>query len=537
MDSRRFLIRPIFQVFSVLLSGWLLYLAFPPFALSFAAWFALVPLLVFLRTSRPAWAFSGAFLSGFVFTFLYVYWLTFADGFPWLGLFSIALYTAFFFGIFGILFSFTSLKLPRTVFLFSAFLWVSVEYLRSNLSFLSIPLGLVGFSQHGNLPLLQLASIASVYGISFLVLMVNAILAEGVILLFHCREVPGKNRGRQLSGMAIVSVFLLGSVYFWGSLRIQSTEERAMDLMKVSIIQPNIPQEEKWDPAHKTDILETYREMTMEASREKPDLIIWPEASTPGYLKRDLEISGTVINLLDLTGIPLLLGSSSHAKINRDGQKKWRLKNSAFLMVQSDHIAGEYNKTILLPFAEYVPMEEKVPWPAWMVPEKGYFIPGTERSVFTLPKGEFGVVICWENLFSEHIRGFVKNGAEFMVNLTNEAWFKNSAGSRNLLSISVFRAVENGMTLVRAANTGISAIIGPTGRILGQVEGEKGDSVMVRGILTVNVPGPASQTFYTLHGDIFAKMCSGVSAVVVVSALLNFWTRKKDSTERCKSRL
>jgi apolipoprotein N-acyltransferase len=176
-------------------------------------------------------------------------------------------------------------------------------------------------------------------------------------------------------------------------------------------------------------------------------------------------------------------------------------------------IISSYDKMRLLPFGEYLPLEGQFSWPRWLAPQHGNFIAGTVPTVFELPQGRFGVVICWENLFSGVFRQFVTAGAQFMVNLTNESWFDKTAHSKQILSMSVFRAVEHRIALLRVANTGITCLIDPLGRVQARVKDAEGQDQMVAGILTVAVPAPLGPTFYTRYGDVFAYVC--LSAVVL----------------------
>jgi apolipoprotein N-acyltransferase len=144
---------------------------------------------------------------------------------------------------------------------------------------------------------------------------------------------------------------------------------------------------------------------------------------------------------------------------------------------------------------------------------------GENPKIFTLPEGNFGVTICWENIFSGLVRRFVQGGAQFMVNLTNEARFGKSTVSRQFLSFSVFRAIENGVSVVRSGNSGISSIIDPFGRIRARLKDENGDEVMVKGVLTASVPPPAGQTFFTRYGDIFAITIASIAVLLFLSAL------------------
>jgi apolipoprotein N-acyltransferase len=504
------------------LSGIMLYSIFPPLELSFLAWIVLVPVLIPLCFQEYPSGFLMTVLMGVTLSTLHIQWLTDVPGFPISGLLLITVFAGIFFGLFGIFFLFFVKHTDWPIILFGPVLWVAIEYFRSNLSFLSMPWGLLGHSQFDRLAIIQISSITSVYGISFLIVIVNCALAQFVLwvinrynkIIFKCHS------SKIVFISAIIGLSALVIVYFFGNYQVKKVSKNKNGILTASLIQGNIPQEEKWDPKFRSKILARYRKLTLEASQENPDLIIWPESATPGYLENKQTIYQIVKNLSHKIGIPILLGSASHAKIKRGEKKIKKLKNGAFLMDSNGRIVAKYYKMKLLPFAEYLPLEGRLPWPRWLVPQRGYFIPGKKFSVFKHPKGRFGVVICWENLFPNLFRKFVTEGSQFMVNLTNEAWFGKTVASKQIISMSVFRAVENRVSLLRVANTGISALIDPLGRIQKRVLDENGNDVMVTGIITVLVPGPIGETFYTEHGDLFAITCTFVTTLMIVMALL-----------------
>ena len=177
------------------------------------------------------------------------------------------------------------------------------------------------------------------------------------------------------------------------------------------------------------------------------------------------------------------------------------------------------HKIHLLPFGEYLPAKGSIPWRMIGVkPVQGY-TPGKEFTVLELPPYRFGAPICWENIFPYIVRNFVKNGAQFIINITNAAYFGRTAAPYQVLSMAVFRAVENRVYLARAANIGISCIIDPFGRVVDRVKNEKGEDIFVRGVLTGTIIPQDSKTFYTRYGDVFAWLCVAVVSIFVLIAL------------------
>jgi apolipoprotein N-acyltransferase len=520
--ERGTLLKTILSTFAALLSALLLYASFPPLEMGFLAWIALIPILIAMHYARYLGAFLFAFLMGMVFAALHICWINVVPGLPIAAFLSIALYGGMFFGFFGLFLNIVTLRTRWPQFLIAPTLWIAIEYLRSNLFFLAIPLGLIGYSQHDNIPLIQVASFTSVYGISFLIVLVNGALAEGLLWLLNRRKPTTIKPASPLTIISSIagSLGIVLVLHLWGNHQVRMFDRNKKEILTASLIQGNIPQNEKWDSAFRKKIMARYRELTLKASQDNPDMIIWPETATPGYIKHDLFVYLSVRDLMRGIGIPILLGSGSSGKVTREGKKIYRLVNSAFLIDQRGRVLSSYDKMRLLPFGEHLPLEGRFPWPRWLVPKHETSIPGKYATVFQAPKGRFGVVICWENLFSDLFRKFVNGGAQFMVNITNEAHFGKTAAPYQLAAISVFRAVENRVSLLRVANTGISCLIDPIGRIKGKVMDEEGNDIFVSGVLTVSVPGPTGPTFYTKHGDVFVKVFTMVVIFFILSALV-----------------
>jgi len=195
--------------------------------------------------------------------------------------------------------------------------------------------------------------------------------------------------------------------------------------------------------------------------------------------------------------------------------------NSAFLVnVGRDSPRGQrYDKIKLLPFGEYVPAKGIIPWSKFKVDAVRGYEPGKEYTVFSLGNYRFSVPICWEIIFPNNVRLFVKNGAQFIVNITNAAYFGKTSAAYQVLAISTFRAVENRVYVAIAANIGVSGFIDPFGRIVSRVRDADGEDLLVRGVLTDTIIPLDEKTFYTLHGDIFVWFCFAVSAVFLLFCL------------------
>jgi len=403
------------------------------------------------------------------------------------------------------------------------FLWVSLEFFRSNFIFLSIPWALLGHSQYQNPLVIQPAAITGAYGISFLLAFVNAAITAGVLYLF---KLISKTSRLSLSLFSKKSVLTLIAAavgltfvfigYSWLSITVLPTTRS----IRVSVLQGNIDQEKKSNPSkYAKQIMQTYIDLTQAVADQKPKLVVWPEAATPGFVLKNMAHMNQIVPLIRATDAYFLIGSSEYPKFQK-GRKfdKEKFGNTALFFSPNGKVLGQYLKIHLVPFGETIPYEGIIPWPSFIVSKekKSFEIPGREFTLFDLENEKFGVLICWEVVFPDLFRTFVKNGAGFMLNITNEGWFGDTAAPHQMLAINVFRAVENRITLARAANTGISCFIDPTGRIYGRVEDRKGKATYVEGHLTREVNIYHEKTFYTRYGDVFVYCTLLVTGVLLI---------------------
>jgi len=287
--------------------------------------------------------------------------------------------------------------------------------------------------------------------------------------------------------------------------------------IKVAVIQGNIEQERKWNPRHRDSIMRTYTDLSGSGSVERPALIVWPETATPDSITRDPRLLAQVKRLAKETGAYLVLGSSHNQKFMKNKSGQLNYLNSAFVVSPNGEtpLLQQYDKIRLLPFGEYLPFKGIIPWSLIGVYELSTYTPGAKVTILEVPPFRFGVTICWENIFPDLVRQFVKNGAQFIVNITNEAWFGKTAAPYQFLSMSVFRAVENQVYVVRCANTGVSCFIDPHGRITHRVSDQSGGDIFVRGSLTSSVVPLQSRTIYTRYGDWFSPLCFLYCVVVL----------------------
>jgi len=487
-----------------LLSGVLLILVFPPFDCEILAWVAFVPLFFALKNSR--YSFLLGYLFGLVFFAGTLFWLTnvTSTGFLLLILY-LALYPAFF------TFIITKWNFAAKNF-FGAGLWILLEYIVTHL-LTGFPWLLLGYSQYQNLKLIQISSLFGVYIISGLIILINIGLSE---FLLKCRRIS-----------VSVSFLLLIVVFGFG---VYQEKESGLDKsspynsrassattkkIKISIIQGNIPSSLRWEPTSKEENLRTYLELTEKAIKNKLKLIIWPESAVNTYLKLDEPIRKTLLESVRGKNFYLVTGTLD--------SKKEKDFNSAFLISPGGEIVQTYDKIHLVPYGEFIPggrfpvLKRLVT--KFIISAAGFapdFSPGKNWTIFSLPAGNFATLICFEDIFPELSRRFTKKGANFLVNITNDSWFGTSGASQHFV-ISIFRAVENRRYLLRAANTGISGVIAPSGKILKRVE-KNGKSIFVSGFLNEEIRPSSSLSFYTKFGDTpLMLICLGLIIALITT--------------------
>jgi apolipoprotein N-acyltransferase len=499
------------EVLASVLSGILLILSFPNFDLEFLAWFALVPLFYSIEGKGLYVSFKFGFLTGFV-SFLGVfYWIIVAVNtygkVPFilsaLILLLLIIYLSLFIGAFTFLTRLIQVRSGMQTILFTPVLWAALEYLRSFL-LTGFPWGYLGHTQYLNLPFIQMADITGVYGLSFVTLLVNATL-YWVLHQWPKKTFPSKE--------VSLTIFILLIFLIYGYVKVRHVDRETMQNppLKVGLVQGNIDQSIKWDESFQLETLKIYRRLSMKVAEAKPDLIVWPETATPFFFQEAKEYQPIVLEIPEKTNAFLLFGTPFY-KIENG---KVDYYNSALLVSPSKELIGKYDKTHLVPFGEYIPLRTLLFFIESSIGEGiGNFRAGKGIANLPLPQGKFGVLICFEIIFPDLCRRFIKEGADFLVTITNDAWFGRTSAPYQHLAIATFRAIENRVFIARAANTGISAFIDPKGEIVKQ------GGIFTQEAMTGTIRLMKSKTFYTLYGDVFAWFCSGLSMILLGYALL-----------------
>jgi apolipoprotein N-acyltransferase len=499
-----------------LLSGALLALSFPRFGHPAFAWIALVPLLVALsvpalsgvegRRPSASRAVLLGLLTGVVYFVGTIYWTgavlrTFgglASPLALLAMLLLASYLALYPALTALVLSRLLQGVgPRAMLLVPA-VWVATEYLRGYL-FGGFPWVPLGNSQVTVLPVAQLASVLGVYGVSALVAFVNGSL--GYMLL-------ARGRARIVAGVA--AALTLAVVGGWGAWRVADGRlTRDGTSLRVGLIQGNIAQEDKWNPREARRIFTTYIAMTRDAVRRGAEFVVWPESSTPFMFEEDAAGGDTLRELAREVQVPILFGSD---QVDRSGDVI-RLYNSAFLLTPQGETGAVYRKIHLVPFGEYIPFKEWLSFVSPLVERLAEFAPGT--SAVTLPVGEHAVTtaICYEVVYPSLIRDAVLAGSQLLTTITNDAWYGSSSAPYQHFELASMRAIEQGRYLARSANTGISGIVDPYGRVvtrsgLFEEVGLVGDVRMLRG-----------RTMYAQVGDVIAYGALALTVFALVAVV------------------
>ena len=486
-----------------ILSALLLGLSFSFSSLWVLAWFAFIPLFLALENKTAKSAFILSYFTGVLFWAGAIYWLAHVT---LLGQTLLILYLALYFGIFGLIVSRPCIRFPL---LFVPALWVALEYLRGHL-FTGFPWALLGYSQYANLAFIQVADIGGVWMVSFLVMMVNVVIYQILGARFWVlgsRMSSTRVKIKYLWLPALLLIFTLIYGYYRLSpaplpVRLAGNTQHLTPI-KVSVIQGNIPQELKWEMASRDFIMEKYFDLTKQARSDDADLIIWPEASFPVVPEEEPLYYERLSLFIKKTGKPFLFG----AVTNRNGF----YYNSALMISGDGVLLDRYDKLHLVPFGEYIPFRSVFRSLETIVPI-GDITRGRYYTLFKIDnhkteiKSQFGVLICFEDVFPELARSFVNRGADFLVNITNDAWFGKSTEAYQHLAASVFRAVENRVNLVRSANTGISGFISPQGRVYA-LAAEGGNLTFVPGYKSQVILIHRQRSFYAGHADALVIFC------------------------------
>lgn len=542
-----------------------LYLSFPPIDLGYLAWIAFIPWFILIVTEERYVYLSALFIGATVF-FIHLSWLRYVTVGAWV---LLSLYCGAYFLLFTCCTRFIIFRLRLPFAIAAPCTWVALEFIRS--FFLSgFPWFFIGHTQYQNLPVIQIADITGVYGISFIIIMVNAGITDLIIRYAGYRRIVSSDtlatpiarssekgvfrsiRSSQREWfftekyfsclfptryslffcfICIIPVILITAVLSYGLFRLR--DYKPHEGPTVCVVQGNIPQDLKSQPTDEdqVDILKKYTDLSMSMRGKPIDLLVWPETMVPGILNIAPELTGRKIDVLSQLATAqlardlhtnLLFGAIA---LTFDGEDQVYF-NSAYYYNREGKLLDRYDKIHLVPFGEFTPLKEYFPFLSGLVPYEIGLTHGKKYILFhleTLAKEDFtfGASICYEDTVPSLIREFKRRGADFMLNITNDGWFRNSPELDQHLAIMVFRSVENRMCMVRAANTGISSFVAPDGTIYAKLTGPQGKYREIHGILTNRIKFIQGYcSFYTIYGDYFSIACMiALGSMLFIAAL------------------
>lgn len=488
-------------------SGAALALSFPNYNLWPLAWIALAMLILASQGARLPAAPVYGFLHGLAFYPIAVPWIAvvmrqYGNVGPWtsagiLGLMAIAggiICAVFSFGV-----ALASKRSAAWACLLAPFLWVTLEFARAHLPIIAFPWNLTGYAASANLPLAQLTTLTGIYGLSFLIAGWASLLAFAIL--------SGRHRAWQSLLMftgVIVLVAIGGRVFI---------PRDAPPRRIAHLVQTDFAQSESypasWMAEHASD-MNQLDEISVDAARRNPGLIVWPEVPAPftlqdpAFAARAQRIARDaggdfLVGVVDWKGGTVGIGDAS---------------NTAVLLGPSGERLFTYDKMHLVPFGEYVPLRNWLGFAGRLTADIGDFTPGATYAIGQIPGGRFGVFICYEAVFPDEVRRFTRRGAQLLINISNDGWFGRSAAPPQHLMMARIRAVENRRWLLRDTNNGYTVDVDPYGRIVARLAPD------VRGELDAPYNFRSGETLYVRFGDWFAWLCLIAAAGLFLAALM-----------------
>ena len=503
-------------------SGLLLALSFPPFPMRFLSAVALVPLLRYFivcagngdgdRKRYLKRGFWTGFIFGVSFFLILLFWVAnlipeSSARMPWLmvpALVLLVLYLSCYPALFSLAVSYLVKRFGANALFAAPGIWSVIELARSK--------GELGFSWGAMANALavypvaiQGASFYGLFGLSFVIVLVNVLLAFALF---------GHSNRRRLSSF-IAAVVVVAAHLGWGAREIARFDydagegERGID---VAVLQPNVDLGLKWNPAFRDTIFRQIEDMTVQAAGRGPRLVIFPETAAPVSMSNFPVYRQRLKNLSRESDVDILIGYVDHTFTG----ERWLGYNSAGLFDNEGRHRVQYNKVNLLPFGERIPFSQYIPALSRLNFGQANFEPGKLQTIFQSSVGKFGVLICFESAFSGYTRRYVQEGAQFLVNITNDGWFGSRRGPIQHAEMAILRAVENRVTLLRSANTGISMIVDPVGRVRKRID------LNVQGIILGQIHTPVERPVYCRYGHLVFSIMAvvNIAAVLLFSSLL-----------------
>lgn len=473
-------------------TGAALSLAFPRVSFWPIAWVGLTPLLIVLRGARPAKAAALGLAFGLGFFGALLSWVGVFGYAPWI---LLALIESLSVCLFGVLASIAYRSRRQWLVLLAVpALWTAIDWLRS-LGSLGFPWGYLAYSQAQNLPVVQITSLTGPWGLTFLIVLFSAALAS-----------PKARMLRSLA-VAVVAVAVVYSGGQWAMNRDTPPGER----IPVAVLQGAVDEDPRAPARQLRDqIVRVYTGLSREAAQRRPNLVVWPESSVPGDVIKNLQAREWLLSIARASRACILAGGPHY--IPASGSRPATNMNGAH-MVSPDGDLSSYYKVQLAPFGEFVPARKWLPFLDRYSPREADIMPGTKHNLLPAEFAKLGVMICFESAFPAIARRETADGADLLCVITREVFFGRTALAAQHHDMAVLRAVENGRCVVRSAESGISSIIDPRGRVLTRL------GLWERGVLHGEVEPRKGLTIYSRFGDWFVYLCCLTAVLGVGSGL------------------
>ena len=466
-----------------LFSGVCIGFSFPPF-FGFLSLFGIIPLIKLWKLSNIRDSAQYSYFAGLVANIISLYWIGLNSGAELLpvlaSLIAAVLYLSIFWALLGISSCYLLKKIKYGLYLIP-FAWVSMEFIRSY-GPLAFSWSNLTLTQSNFLPILQIMDVTGSEGVTFWVVFVN-------VFLFSIIQQRRINYYKD--SFLVILIFI---PLFFGSERIDSLGKSPWSKRSVSILQPNIDPNLKWEISFRDQLYTTMDSLNTIAYLNKPNLVLWPEAALPNYM-RVSSLKNKYLKLVQKESIPLMMGTLDYNTYS--GNQKY-FNGSIYFHNDEFQI---YHKIFLVPFAEYIPLSPNFPILNKLNFGQGNFNKGREYTIFPIDSISFSNMICYDISDPLLVRNFVKKGARFLTLEANVAWLQNSSGVRQFFELAKLRAIELRSGIAISANTGISGIINPLGEVVEKIDFDQ--QGVVKGDVFLN----KELTFYAKYGNIFAKFC------------------------------
>jgi apolipoprotein N-acyltransferase len=526
-------------------AGLLLAAAFPKIGIAGFAWVSPALLVYAAHRKNSGDAFRAGYVGGIMFWLASLYWLLLIPvaSFPILGWVALSAFMAVYFGIWTWLLGGkigTGTWAQRNLWsLAGAAVWVGLEIFRSH--FLGgFPWNLLGTSQFQLTPLIQIASVTGVYGVSFLVVWVSLALFSAVCAIFAKPDSRFAWQPEIFLPLLVVAILFAVGCF---QMRTPPGVSASQPPLRITLIQPSVPQNLIWDPGANSNRFQQLLALTESALTNQTDLLIWPEAALPEF---DEASYAAITNLVCRHHVWMIFNADDTIwHVDAKGPADYDDFNAAFLFAPDGKLAGVYHKRKLVIFGEYIPLLRWLPFVKWFTPIQGGYAAGDKPATFEIrgwgerPREPFieldkgssvasphqivnaAPLICFEDMFPQTARGSVRDDIDFLVNLTNDGWFGEGAEQWQQAAAGVFRAVENGVPLVRCCNNGVTCWIDAHGQVR-QIFKDKTGAIYGVGAMTFELPLPDEKptpTFYNRHGDWFGWSCMAITISLLFTKL------------------